>query len=194
MRSWNEANTKPARLHWRERLELMLMSKGRSNKLASQLGEYLVCAELARRGLIATPFSGNVPTFDVLATNESCHTVPIQVKASRSDNWPSIATRWMRIDFERVSGKQTYKGPVKLPTPDLVWVCVAIAKPSDRDRFFILTEADVQRICITRYKEFMKKRGWKRPRKPASLDCRWWIVDLENKFEDNWKLIQDRLL
>ena len=31
--------------------------------LAAQVGEYLVCAELARRGLIATPFSGNVPEF-----------------------------------------------------------------------------------------------------------------------------------
>jgi len=57
------------------------MSKGLSNKLAGQIGEYLVCAELGRRGLIATPFSGNVPTFDVLATDEQCLTVPIQVKA-----------------------------------------------------------------------------------------------------------------
>jgi hypothetical protein len=54
------------------------MSTGRLNKLAGQIGEYLVCAELGRRGLIATPFAGNVPTFDVLATDESCRTVPIQ--------------------------------------------------------------------------------------------------------------------
>ena len=71
------------------------MSDGRLNKLAGQIGEYLVCAELARRGLIATPFAGNVPTFDVLATDELCRTVPIQVKTTRSDNWPSNANKWM---------------------------------------------------------------------------------------------------
>lgn len=40
------------------------MATGRQNKLTGQLAEHLVCAELGRRGLIATPFSGNVPTFD----------------------------------------------------------------------------------------------------------------------------------
>ena len=59
------------------------MSKGRDNRLAGQIGEYLVCAELGKRGLIATPFSGNVPAFDVLAADDLCRTVPIQVKASR---------------------------------------------------------------------------------------------------------------
>jgi superfamily II DNA/RNA helicase len=66
---------------------------GLSNKLAGQIGEYRVCAELGRRGLIATPFSGNVPTFDVLATDEQCRTVTIQVKALRGTNWPSDTSR-----------------------------------------------------------------------------------------------------
>ena len=59
------------------------MSTGRNNKLAGQIGEFLVCAELGKRGLIATPFSGNVPAFDILAADDLCNTVPIQVKASR---------------------------------------------------------------------------------------------------------------
>jgi hypothetical protein len=63
------------------------MSCGHLNKLARQIGEYLVCAELGRRDLIATPFAGNVPTFDVLETDDFCRTVPIQMKATRSDNW-----------------------------------------------------------------------------------------------------------
>ena len=33
------------------------MATGRSNKLVGQVGEFLVCAELGRRGMIATPFS-----------------------------------------------------------------------------------------------------------------------------------------
>jgi len=37
------------------------MATGRSNKLVGQTGEYLVAAELSRRGYIATTFTGNVP-------------------------------------------------------------------------------------------------------------------------------------
>lgn len=80
------------------------MSTGRSNRLAGQIGEFLVCAELGRIGLIACPFAGNVPTFDVLATDEQCRTVPIQVKATRGDNWPSDARRWMILDLDPDSG------------------------------------------------------------------------------------------
>jgi hypothetical protein len=144
------------------------MTSGRLNKLAGQIGEYLVCAELGRRGLIATPFAGNVPTFDVLATDESCRTVPIQVKASRSDNWPSQATRWMQIQVDPAAGKQNYSGPTKLATPDLIWVCVAIASPASRDRFFVLTEADIQTVCVKNYTEWMEGKGWKRPRNPGA--------------------------
>jgi hypothetical protein len=168
------------------------LRSGRLNKLAGQIGEYLVCAELGRRGLIATPFSGNVPTFDVLATDEFCRTVPIQVKASRSDNWPSQATRWMQIQVDAEVGKQIYSGPVKLTTPDLVWVCVAIAPSSGRDRFFVLTEADVQDVCIVGYTAWMDQIGWKRPRNPSSFDCRWSISNIQ-RFEDNWDLIMRRL-
>jgi len=44
-------------------------------------GEFLVCAELGKCGLIATPFLGNALAFDVLAADDFCRTVPIQVKA-----------------------------------------------------------------------------------------------------------------
>lgn len=83
-------------------------SKGLKNKLAGQIGEYLVCAELARRDLIATPFAGNVPTFDVLATDELCRTVPIQVKTTRGDSWPSDATRWMQIRFDSATNADLF--------------------------------------------------------------------------------------
>jgi len=36
-------------------------------QLSKQLSENLVTAELAIMGFIATPFSGNVPDFDILA-------------------------------------------------------------------------------------------------------------------------------
>jgi hypothetical protein len=168
------------------------MSSGRGNKLAGQIGEYLVCAELGRRGFIATPFSGNVPSFDVLATDELCRTVPIQVKATRSDNWPSDARKWMDIEFDRDTGVQKCVGPTLISNPELIYVCVAISSPGGRDRFFVLTVADLQRVCIDGYSRWMDERRWKRPRSPESYDCRYGL-DAISQFEDNWDLIIHRL-
>jgi hypothetical protein len=169
------------------------MRSGRDNKLTAQVGEYLVCAELARRGFIATPFSGNVPTFDVLATDYHCRTVPIQVKASRSDTWPSDARYWMKIDFDPATNAQCNRGPLPITNPDLIYVCVAIAPPGPgRDRFFILTKAQLQQACIGCYEWWMIPRQWIRPRNPKAYDCRYNIVSLQ-QYENNWKLIEDRL-
>ena len=46
------------------------MATGRSTKLVGQAGEYLVASELSRRGLIATIFTGNVPHYDIIASDE----------------------------------------------------------------------------------------------------------------------------
>ena len=168
------------------------MKGGRSNTLACQVGEYLVCAELARRDVIATPFSHNVPKFDVLATDEFCRTVPIQVKASRGKKWQGDARHWMQIHYDDRWKKQIYSGPKKLETPDLIWVCVAIAAPGDRDRFFVLTEADLQGVCERLYRCMLERIAGKRPVNPESYDLRYSVEDL-TEFEDNWSLITERL-
>ncbi|MDQ8153611.1 MAG: hypothetical protein P3B98_03015 [Gemmatimonadota bacterium] len=90
------------------------MATGRKNKLTGQIAEHLVCAELGRIDLIATPFAGNVPTLDVIAADEACHTVPIQVKAATGESCPSAARRWMRLDLDMDSGVQRYGGPLEL--------------------------------------------------------------------------------
>jgi hypothetical protein len=166
------------------------MSSARDNKLARQIGEHLVCAELGRGGLLATPFAGNVPTFDVLAANERGRTVAIQVKASRGDSWQTSADEWMKIQLD--GKKQKYLGPAELKTPDLVWVCVAIGSPGGRDRFFVMTEREIQQVCIACYATWMENIGWERPRNPSSLDCRWRISDIE-QFENKWDVIHERL-
>ena len=56
------------------------MATGFSNKLVGQTGEYLVAAELSRRGLIATTFTGNVPHYDIIASGEDGRHVSVQVK------------------------------------------------------------------------------------------------------------------
>jgi hypothetical protein len=47
------------------------MATGRDNQLTKQVGEYLVAAEVCRRGFIATTFTGNVPHYDIIASDGS---------------------------------------------------------------------------------------------------------------------------
>ncbi|MBM4192968.1 MAG: hypothetical protein FJ202_01125 [Gemmatimonadetes bacterium] len=169
------------------------MSRGRKNQLTGQIAEHLVVAELGRMGLPATGFSGNIPTFDVLATDEYCRTVPIQVKASTADNWPSDARQWMDIGLDEATSRQEMKGPSQLGTPDLIYVCVAIAPQGgeQRDRFFVLTMRELQHLCIAGYSDWMQPKNWRRPRNPASFDCRY-SIDQLLPFENRWSLIRER--
>ena len=41
------------------------MATGRQVQLTKQVGEYLVAAELSRRGLLTATFAGNVPAYDI---------------------------------------------------------------------------------------------------------------------------------
>ena len=169
------------------------MSKGLNNALAKQIGEHLVCAELGRRNLIATPFSGNVPAFDILAADALCRTVPIQVKASRGDSWRDNARKWMNISFDENTNAQKYLGPLHIANPDLIYVHVAIAPPgTSKSRFFVLTKSQLQAVCIKTYSAWMDTIEWKRPKKPECYDNRYYIYGLQS-YEDNWQLIADRL-
>jgi len=170
------------------------MSRGRQTKLVGQVAEHLVVAELGRRGLIATGFAGNVPAFDVIAADEYCRTVPIQVKASSGDSWPTDARTFMRIEYDENEKRQNYLGPATLHTADLIYAFVALANEADnsRDRFFILTMGELQQVCIKCYSEWMDSKEWRRPRTPESYDNRFWIPAIA-EFENRWQLILDRL-
>ncbi len=170
------------------------MSRGRQTKLVGQVAEHLVVAELGRRGLIATGFAGNVPAFDVIAADEYCRTVPIQVKASSGDSWPTDAQTFMQIEFDSKEKRQNYIGPVALNTPDLIYVFVALASEAadSRDRFFILTMSELQQVCIKCYSAWMDPKDWRRPRNPESYDNRFWIPAIA-EFENRWSLILERL-
>lgn len=168
-------------------------SKGRSNKLACQIGEFLVCAELGRRGLIATPFAGNVPAFDILVADRACNTVPIQVKATRGDNWRTDARIWMEIELDRATGTQIFLSHREIENRDLIYVHVVIAQvDGDKDQFFILNKEQLQRVIIDQHKAWMDTKGWRRPKNPASFECRYTTKHLE-PYQDNWNLIIRKL-
>ncbi len=111
------------------------MATGRSTQLTRQIGEHLVAAELGRRGLIATPFAGNVPNFDLLVANEAGVAIPIQVKAISGPSWQFNATSF--LDIEIVDGAQRVVGKKEVRHPGLICVLVLL-RSAGTDEFFIL--------------------------------------------------------
>ncbi|MDL2344110.1 hypothetical protein QOL99_08090 [Deinococcus sp. MIMF12] len=174
------------------------MASGLSNKLTGQIGEFLVCAELGRQlDLVATPFAGNVPIFDLLVADEGCRSIPVQVKAARGLQWPTRADAWLHLEV--VGERQVDHGDRVLEHPGLIYVYVAIASKTPdttgaRDRFFILTQQDVQNIIGPAYRAYMdgRKTPWHRPRNPASFDARLDATQLQ-PYENNWQLVRRQL-
>ena len=155
------------------------MATGRSMQLTRQIGEHLVAAELGRQGLIATPFAGNVPEFDLLVADEKGCAMPIQVKAINGPSWQFNAKSF--LDIETVNGVQRVKGRKTLVNPDLVCVFVLLRGPGT-DEFYILRFRDLQSYFAKNYK------GGRRPKNPDSTHCAVWPEHLK-EFRDNWSLI-----
>lgn len=155
------------------------MKRGFSNQLTRQIGEHLVVAELGRRGILATPFAGNVPEIDLLASDLSGHSLPIQVKAINGPSWQFRATRFLKIAFE--GDRQVVKGKKRLANPDLH--CVFVLLRSDApDEFYIFPLRVLQDHFHKTYK------GRVRPRNPRSVHCAVWPKDL-SAHRDKWELI-----
>ena len=60
---------------------------------------------------VRSPFTGNVPEFDILAVNDKYKTTPIQVKAIRGGDWQHNAARFLDISITP-DGVQKIKGSV----------------------------------------------------------------------------------
>ncbi|THF85781.1 hypothetical protein E7T09_14700 [Deinococcus sp. KSM4-11] len=132
-----------------------------------------------------------MPAFDVLAADEEGRTLPIQVKASNSEQWRSSADLWLELSVSK--GKQRSRGFKAITHPQLIYVFISLkSNSSSNDRFFILDKTVLQKILAESYITYMEERAWVRPRNPKSFDCRLSISQIE-AFEDNWKLIANRL-
>lgn len=166
------------------------MKKGRQYKIVGQIGEYLVSAELGRRGYIATTFTGNVPEFDILVTNEKLTTTPVQVKTIRKGgSFQTTVTKWINISIDK--GVQTIHGKAKLANPDLIYVMVVLGDKYGGDEFYLLKEKEIQKIIFLGYSNWIKKLNGIRPRNPESLHCAVVTEELE-KYKDNWEIFKDK--
>ena len=166
------------------------MTRGRSNRLVGQTGEYLVAAELSRRGLIATTFTGNVPHYDIIASNERGKHVSVQVKASRGSSWQfGDLSRFCDISFE---GKRQAVGrPKRCPVQRLVVVFVLI-DAKGTDRYYILTWSVLRSMLMKGHKAYLAKRNGMRAQKWDSLHSA--ISEQTLKpYRDRWDIIETNL-
>src|SRR3990170_1995026 len=107
------------------------MATGRSNYLTKQTGEYIVAAELSRRGFIATTFTGNVPSYDIVAVDDQGGHALVQVKAIAANSWQLTLSQFADVAFD--GPKQVIRGQLPDPYPHLICVMVQLA-PADSGR------------------------------------------------------------
>lgn len=166
------------------------MGTGRDNKLVGQTGEYLVAAELSRRGYIATTFTGNVPEYDIIASNEKGKHVSVQVKASSGGSWQfGDISRYFEITFE--GRRQVVGRPKKCPVLRLVVVFVSIHAKGD-DRFYILTWRALRNLLMTGHIAYLASHGGMRPKKWDSLHGAI-LEGVLSQHRDRWDVVKKSL-
>ena|ERR1039457_7232854 len=120
-----------------------------NTQITRQIGEHLVVSELGRHGIIATPFAGNMPYFDVVALTPNGQSIYIQVKAINKGDWQLKAHHFIIID--KLPDKQSKSGLRAVPISPLVFVLIKIIG-AGKDEFYILPYAAVQQIVYQNYR------------------------------------------
>jgi len=165
------------------------MATGHDTKLTGAIGEFLVAAELCRRGLMATPFAGNVPHYDLIASGQRGGHVAVQVKAINGTTWQFDIRRFMKVEFD---GKRRLPGPaLREPYPNLQVVLVALRNESrPEDRFFVMNWVELRNLVTRGYRHYLRKHGGVRPRAVGSFHTAIAEHDL-TAFEDQWQALLD---
>jgi hypothetical protein len=160
------------------------MATGRSNHLTKQIGEYLVAAELGRRGFIAATFSGNVPDYDIVATDAHFKSFLVQVKAINGSSWQLDIRRFVSVSLD--GNKQILGARITAPRT-VICIMVALSEYGS-DRFYVLEWSTLQDILVRGYEAYLKRRDGVRPKKFDSYHT---VVNEEQlaAYKDNWALL-----
>jgi len=163
------------------------VATGRDTKLTGAVGEFLVAAELCRRGVLATPFAGNVPHYDIIASGQWGGHLPIQVKAINGTSWQFDMRRFVKIT--RAGQRQVIGQALPPPYPGLHVVLVALRGPKRPvDRFFILRWAELRDLMVRCHREYLGKHHGVRPRNPDSFHAAL-SEGLLERFEQRWDIL-----
>lgn len=165
------------------------VGSGRSTKLVGQAGEYLVAGELARRGLISTTFTGNVPHYDIIASNECGKHVSVQVKTITGRTWQFDISKFCDISWD--GDRQIVGDRRTCPIARLVCVLVVL-RDRGEDEFCVLPWERLRDILVADYAGWLEDHGGVRPKNTESLHTALRPQQVA-RHEDNWKVVEQRL-
>lgn len=155
------------------------MATGMSMQLTGKIGEHLVTAELARRGILATPFSGNVPEIDILGYANHI-AIPIQVKTINGESWQFDVRKF--IDVRIDNRRQKVLGPNRHLKRDLICIFVALGERLGDSEFYIFKYGWLQDHFAKYYK------GRMLPRNINSFHCAIWKKEMA-RHKDKWGIV-----
>ena len=146
------------------------MAERRTDKIG-RAGEHYVAAELNRRGAHASPFSGNVPEIDIVATDDDGKRIAhIQVKTKRSPgNWHmGLKHGWASITLGGCpkDGSCGEECTPKLCDPIVGkenhgWVFVSLQKDGGQN-YYIVPDDEVRRLVRENHKKYLDRYGGQR--------------------------------
>jgi hypothetical protein len=157
------------------------MATGKSTQLTRQIGEHLIVSMLGRKGIIATPFAGNVPDFDILASDVNGNIYPIQVKAIKGASWQLSATSFLDINFDKKLKTQIVNGKKLDCNVSIIFILVRLGE-NEIDEFYVLKMEEIQNIIMDIY------NGESRPKNWESTHCAIWPKHLAD-YKEGWKRI-----
>lgn len=158
------------------------MATGLNSKLTGQIGEHLVTAEPGRKGIIATPFSGNVPDIDILAHANGV-TGHIQVKAINKESWQFDIRKF--LDVVLTEKGQIVNGLNHNFDRKIICIFVSLGEKLGEDKFYIFKQGWLQDYFSEQYK------GRKPPKNISSFHCAIWERDIQ-KHLGKWQIITNK--
>ena len=162
--------------------------KGSEMQRTRQIGEYLVAAKLMEKGWYATTFTGNVPLFDIVATNDLGKTIKVQVKTVKTGDWQFDMKHFVEIKIDSTNRSQEMGEMVKLPS-DLYYVFVKIDSENIMSsNFYVISAGDFQSFLVDRYQEYLQSIEGKRPSNPESTHSALEENEIKD-FKDNWGIL-----
>ena len=138
------------------------------NQSIASAGQYFVCAELSRRGAIASLTMGNTQGIDVLAASkDGKKSAFIQVKTTRQSKW--------------ILGVRDTQ-----PSSDNMFYIFVRYRGIELPEYYIVPAKVVAETLVRRHEAFLRTPG-RRGQAHKDSTIRIWHEEPEHK--DNWKIL-----
>jgi hypothetical protein len=139
--------------------------------LLNMAGEYRVCAEILKKGYLASITMGNLKGADIHIVTEQRKVIVVEVKTTCS-------TRFVTSFYQKYKTKNTVH-------PD-IWVLCQIR--NENDRFFILTHEEMSKVQAKR-NGFLEQFDWDEVNKKCQFGVDNVLLNDILEYENAWEII-----